>query len=106
MTDIILKKTGLGREITVKGHSGNGREKEGSVVCAAVSTLSQTIAQNLYEFEDIGEADIIDITLKEGEMVISYITDNENVNLIVDSICRGFCLVADCFPERVTFDII
>ena len=106
MTDITVKKTSLGREITVKGHAGNGREKEGSVVCAGISTTCQIIAQNLYEFEDEGKADIIDVTLKSGNATISYITDNEKVNLVVDSICKGFMLISDCFPERVSFDII
>lgn len=106
MTDVIVKKTSLGREITIKGHAGDGRAKEGSVVCAALSTLAQTIAQNLYDAEDEGDADIIDITLKSGDTIISYITDNEDVNRVVDSICKGFWLVADCFPERAAFDII
>ncbi|MBQ8790763.1 MAG: ribosomal-processing cysteine protease Prp [Ruminiclostridium sp.] len=106
MTDIILKKTKLGRELTVKGHSGEDMTKAGSVVCAAISTLTQTIAQNLYEYEDEGEVDIIDITIKSGNTVLSYITDNENVNFLVDRICKGFWLVSDCFPDRVTFDVI
>lgn len=106
MTDITIKKTSLGREIYIKGHSGDGVQKEGSVVCAAISTLSQTLAQNLFDYEDEGEVDIIGVSIKSGESYFSYITDSENVNLVVDSICKGFMLVADCFPERVTFDYI
>ncbi|MBR4306064.1 MAG: ribosomal-processing cysteine protease Prp [Ruminiclostridium sp.] len=106
MTDILVKKTSLGREISVKGHSGDGVQREGSVVCAAISTLAQTIAQNLYDYENEGEADIVDISLKSGEAFFSYITDNESVNGVVDGLCKGFMLISESFPERVTFDII
>jgi len=106
VTDITVKKTSLGREIYIKGHAGDGVQKEGSVVCAAISTLAQTLAQNLFDYEDEGEVDIIGVSLKSGDAYFNYVTDNEDVNKVVDGICKGFYLVSDSFPERVAFDII
>ena len=101
MTKITIEKTSLGRTIKVRGHAGDGKSAEGSIICAAVSMLVQTLAQNIYDAEDEGIADIIDITLKSGEADISYITDSDSVNIAADGICKGFELLADSYPDTV-----
>ena len=101
MTKITIEKTSLGRTIKVRGHAGDGKSAEGSIICAAVSMLVQTLAQNIYDAEDEGLADIIDVTLKSGEADISYITDSDSVNIAADGICRGFELLADSYPDTV-----
>ncbi len=105
MTKIRANKTLLGRSIEINGHSANDAEssKQASLVCCAVSMLAQTIAQNVYDSEDEGTADIIDITLKSGEAVINYITDSEELNLVVDGICKGFELLCDSYPQYVDY---
>lgn len=42
-----------------------------------MTTLAQTIAQNVFDSEDTGDTDIIDVTLRSGQAVISYVTDDD-----------------------------
>lgn len=105
MTTINIEKTNLGRNISVSGHASTVNDEtssaDGRIICTAVSTITQTLAQYLLDAEDLGTADIIDITLKSGNARISYITDDDSVNIGADAICRGFWLLGDSFPDRV-----
>ncbi len=101
MTTVTVEKSTLGRKITVDGHTSDRACREGNIVCAAVSMLVQTIAQNVYDAEDTGNADIIDVTLKAGDSCISYIADDDSLNVAVDGICKGFLLLAENYPDKV-----
>lgn len=103
MTTIKIRKTPLGRKIEIKGHSTDS-SGDGKIVCAAVSTVTQTLAEYLTQSEENGKADIIDITLKSGYSVIDYIADDEEVNIGVDAICCGYQLLSQAFEERVALD--
>ena len=105
MTRIRIDKHLTGRDIYITGHCSNGNDSavEPILICEAVTALAQTAACNVYDSEDKGEADIIDITLKSGQAVISYITDSETLNAAVDGICRGFSMLAENYPEYIEY---
>lgn len=105
MTRIRIDKHLTGRDIYITGHCSNGKDSavEPLLICEAVTALAQTAACNVYDSEDKGEADIIDITLKSGQAVISYITDSETLNAAVDGICRGFSMLAENYPEYIEY---
>ena len=105
MTRIRIDKHLTGRDIYITGHCRNGKDSaaEPILICEAVTALAQTAACNVYDSEDKGEADIIDITLKSGQAVISYITDNDTLNAVVDGICRGFFMLAENYPEYIEY---
>lgn len=105
MTRIRIDKHLTGRDIYITGHCSNGKDSaaEPILICEAVTALAQTAACNVYDSEDKGEADIIDITLKSGQAVISYITDSETLNAAVDGICRGFSMLAENYPEYIEY---
>ena len=105
MTRIRIDKHLTGRDIYITGHCSNGKDSavEPILICEAVTVLAQTAACNVYDSEDKGEADIIDITLKSGQAVISYITDSETLNAAVDGICRGFSMLAENYPEYIEY---
>lgn len=105
MTRIRIDKHLTGRDIYITGHCSNGKDSavEPLLICEAVTALAQTAACNVYDSEDKGEADIIDITLKSGQAVISYITDSETLNAAVDGICRGFLMLAENYPEYIEY---
>lgn len=105
MTRIRIDKHLTGRDIYITGHCSNGKDSavEPILICEAVTALAQTAACNVYDSEDKGEADIIDITLKSGQAVISYITDSEMLNAAVDGICRGFSMLAENYPEYIEY---
>ena len=89
MTRVRIDKSGLGRDIYITGHCANENSgsAEATLVCAAMTTLAQTIAQNVFDSEDTGDTDIIDVTLRSGQAVISYVTDDDGLNTAVDGIC-------------------
>ncbi len=103
MTRVRIDKSRLGRDIYITGHCRNEGDKsaEATLVCAAMTALAQTIAQNIYDSEDTGDTDIIDVTLKSGQAIISYVTDDENLNTAVDGICKGFDMLSENYPEYV-----
>ena len=104
MTRVRIDKSGLGRDIYITGHCADKdrASADASLVCAAMTALAQTIAQNVYDSEDTGDTDIIDITLKSGEAVISYVTDDDELNTAVDGICKGFDMLEENYPEYVS----
>ena len=96
MTRVRIDKSGLGRDIYITGHCAN--ENSGSTE----ATLAQTIAQNVFDSEDTGDTDIIDVTLRSGQAVISYVTDDDGLNTAVDGICKGFDMLEENYPEYVS----
>ena len=104
MTRVRIDKSGLGRDIYITGHCANENSgsTEAALVCAAMTTLAQTIAQNVFDSEDTGDTDIIDVTLRSGQAVISYVTDDDGLNTAVDGICKGFDMLEENYPEYVS----
>ena len=86
MTRVRIDKSGLGRDIYI----------------TSMTTLAQTIAQNVFDSEDTGDTDIIDVTLRSGQAVISYVTDDDGLNTAVDGICKGFDMLEENYPEYVS----
>ena len=79
--------------VTLEGHACSdvyGKD----LVCAAVSALALTLAANA---EDLEEAEIL---LEPGNSRISGHTDAAGM---FDCICKGFQLLAEKFPEHVSF---
>ncbi len=105
MTVVSLKKTTLGRSLCIDGHADRTDDAvKGNLVCAALSIIAQTMAENLMNAEDEGKADIITLDLRSGRAEIEYITDDEEVNAAFDALVTGIELLADRFPETVEFD--
>lgn len=102
MTRVRIDKSGLGRDIYITGHCANENSgsAEATLVCAAMTTLAQTIAQNVFDSEDTGDTDIIDVTLRSGQAVISYVTDDDGLNTAVDGICKGFDMLEENYPRN------
>ena len=78
MTRVRIDTSRLGRDIYITGHCRNEGDgsAQASLVCAALTTLAETIAQNVYDSEDTGDTDVIDVTLRSGQAIISYVTDD------------------------------
>lgn len=68
------------------------------IVCAAVSTLVQTLANALESFTD----DVIKIDMQPGRAVVEYKDLSEAGRFLVDSFFLGFCDIAAEYPEYVT----
>ena len=79
--------------VTLKGHAGSA-EYGKDLVCAAVSALALTLAANVENLEGA------EILLEPGNSRISCSPDAAGM---FDCICKGFQLLAEKFPEHVSF---
>lgn len=91
---IEVKRTDSG--ITVKGHAGYAPHGQ-DVVCAAVSTLVQTLFVSVKELT----ADEIKADMAAGNAVIQYGNLSKEARLLVDSFFVGIQMIADSYPENV-----
>ena len=98
MTKITIKRSKNGHEIICDGHAYEAHKADGNLVCAAVSTIAQTIAYYLYNNTDKADGDI---TLKDGFFYASYITNYDDIKNGVEAILSGFSLISDSYPDIV-----
>lgn len=98
MTKITIKRNKNGHEIICDGHAYEAHKADGNLVCAAVSTIAQTIAYYLYNNTDKADGDI---TFKDGFFYASYITNYDDIKNGVEAILSGFSLISDSYPDIV-----
>lgn len=94
--------------LTAKGHARSG-EKGHDLVCAAVSGLVLTAAENVAAFVAQGNAKDQIVKLKEGEAEIAM-TPNRKMKsvatLMLDTICTGFQVYEQLYPENIRFQVL
>ena len=89
--------------LTVQGHAQSA-EKGKDLICAAVSILVFTLAQNIYELGDKGFLAEYVVRLDEGDAELACDGEYHRCyKLVFDTICTGLELLATDFPEHVTF---
>ena len=99
MTKISIKRNKNGHKIICDGHAYEAHGADGNLVCAAVSTIAQTIADYLYNNSD--KAQISDITIKDGFFSANYTTDRKDIKNGVEAVLSGFLLINDSYPDIV-----
>ena len=96
-------------KLTLNGHAGadvKGRD----IVCAAMSILAYTYAQACIDAVEIKAAkkDSAVTVFEEGHIevsVVPYKKDNDAVTAILDSICKGYALLANKYRDNLTFTV-
>lgn len=92
MTVVSVRKD----EIKISGHAGYA-EAGKDIVCAAVTTLTQTLIRSL---EDLAR-DKIQYEISPGRVDIHFKNLSEDGKLLVDSFFLGICGIEQDFPEHV-----
>lgn len=96
-------------ELKVQGHAKSA-EKGEDLICAAASILVYTLAANVAEMSTDKKSFRRSKTdLKEGNAVISIapVHGMKSVaTVIFDSICSGFDILAQQYPENVRYDVV
>lgn len=93
--------------VTVEGHAGSG-EKGRDLVCASASILVQSLAAFVENMKEARQTRYPTLILKEGDAVISCNAPNKYKYLVMiafDAICGGFELLAQEYPEYVSYEI-
>ena len=92
MTAVEITKT----RVLIQGHSGYA-PSGGDIVCAAVSTLAQTLITDL---ENLTE-DKVKYDIEPGYIDIRHGHLSERGNLLIDAFFVGICGIADAYPDQV-----
>lgn len=90
--------------LEVKGHAGGKRGND--IVCAAVSTLTGTLAQSLEAMKDSGIISHLEYHLDPGDAEIRCIPKSRMANvvqIVFTTICIGLERVADQYPQKVSY---
>ena len=97
----VIRRKGF--ELTVRGHAGFGRAGE-DIVCAAVSALCYTLAENLIRLAD---RDSITLTFEKGccRIICPRLTGKpRSIAAAFDFTMTGLELLASSFPENVRIE--
>lgn len=95
MIVITQHKNGL----SIRGHA-HYAEIGKDIVCAAVSTLAQTL---IYSIEEL-TADKIEYVSKPGTVEIKYGDLTDGAQLLLNSFFVGVQMIADNYPDNVRVD--
>lgn len=85
--------------LTMDGHSGYS-ELGTDIVCSAASILAYTLGEAVSKLNE----PYIDLDIGCAE--ISCNQNDDTVNLIFDTICDGYKLLADTYPENISFLVV
>lgn len=91
--------------VTVKGHAGTAPAGM-DLVCAAVSTLTYTLAVNVKKLHRWGKVAKPKIRLEKGDAEISCIPTGACRSMVQDvfeAVCIGFALLAEKYPDAVSY---
>lgn len=94
--------------VTVQGHAGAAPKGE-DLICSAASILVHTLAANVGYMERSGAATQGVAEIKEGFAKVSCkaVRGYENtVASIFQAVCVGFEILADKYPENISFILI
>lgn len=106
MTEIIYNLKD--KRVTIKGHAQSD-EKGKDLVCAAVSALACTLAENIAGYASEIEGIRTHIRLDEGDAEIACTECPPEFNKVIDlvfcTICTGFEKLAETYPENVKYTL-
>ena len=89
----------------VTGHAGAGPEGH-DLVCAAASTLAQTLAEYVQRMKDAGLMLTSDLTITKGRLSLNAIPKDGMAQMMIrvsfDTIISGFELLAAKYPNNIT----
>lgn len=95
MIAVSVRKDG----IKISGHA-NYAEAGKDIVCAGVTTLTQTLIMSMVDLT----RDEIECEISPGRTDIHYGNLSEKGKLLVDSFFIGVCLIVDDFPDHVRIE--
>ena len=94
--------------VTIEGHANSG-DPGHDLVCAGVSALAYTLAANVGNLEASGMVRRPTVVLETGKAEIEAKpkpSHKATAALIFQSVCVGFEVLADSYPEYVSYEIL
>ena len=94
--------------VTVTGHAGSA-EPGRDLICASVSILTMTLAENVKNISNIGCATEPVTVMQKGKAEIYCKVKTrykKTVQQVFMSVCVGFEILANKFPEYVSYSVL
>ena len=91
--------------VRITGHAFSG-EAGHDLVCAGVSALAYTLAANVGNMEDQGQAEDVKIKLEKGSGTIrcrAVEGCEDMVRRIFEAVCVGFEIMSANFPKNISY---
>lgn len=91
--------------VSISGHAFSG-EAGHDLVCAGVSALAYTLAANMWNMEDMGQAEDVKVELEKGSGIIRCKAVDgceDMVRRIFEAVCVGFELLCANFPKNISY---
>ena len=91
--------------VRITGHAFSG-EAGHDLVCAGVSALAYTLAANVGNMEDMGQAKNVKVELETGNSFIKCkaVSGCEDmVRRIFEAVCVGFEIMSANFPKNISY---
>lgn len=92
MIDVSVRKD----KIQVSGHANYAPIGQ-DIICAAVSTLTQTLIKSIEDLTD----DRIQYSISPGRVDIDYGNLSEQSRTLIDSFFVGICMIANDYPNFI-----
>ena len=93
--------------LTMTGHAG-AADPGHDLVCASASMLAYTLAINVANMADQGQVRQPITKLSDGDAEISCNPKSNlknTITLVFDTICAGFELLAQQYPDNISYEI-
>ena len=94
--------------LTMQGHAC-AAEKGHDIVCSAASVLAYTLAASVVNMDKLGRLENCVVRLDEGDTEINCkpgFAAECVATLIYDTICAGFELIAETYPDNVKYELV
>lgn len=90
--------------LKAKGHA-NQTSNDKDIICACVSMLTYTLAQNVKFLQDAGVAKNVHFIIEDGNCLVSCdaVEEKETLLCVYDTITTGFLLLQANYPDNVRF---
>ena len=93
--------------VTVEGHALSG-EAGHDLACASASILAYTLAEFVKNMNEAGQIAFPAINLNKGYALIACNTPGQfknSVTLAFDTVCAGFEILAQSYPDNISYEI-
>ena len=94
--------------VSIVGHAESA-EKGKDLICASASILAYTLADFVKKAKEEDKVRFCLTFIEEGDTIISCSPHEGNkaeVTTVFDAICRGYELLAENYPENVSYEDI
>ena len=91
--------------VSISGHAFSG-EAGHDLVCAGVSALAYTLAANVGNMEEMGQAEDVKIKLEKGSGTVRCKASEgceDMVRRIFEAVCVGFELLCASYPKNISY---